>query len=188
MNASDANSSVPVAESRPGRAPTEFAGTIDESVLRDLDNLVPRSAKLGISIMRFLGIGLLILGLPMAFLAHRDPDLLLYPSVALFAMGVCFLGGSWIHQKGRARFGLDQVITGRVYGAGIVIDQLGGRTDWEVFWNVHLSSSAALLFVRAKQIYGLPLHRSFFESEEAWQEVSQLIRERVRNTSLVADV
>jgi len=188
MSASDADGSAVVIEPRPGRAPTEFAGTIDEKVLRDLHNLVPRGEKLGLAILRVLGISLLILGIPVAFLAYRDPDILVYPTVALFAMGACCLGASWSFGKGRASFGHDQVITGRIYGTGIVVDQLGGRTDWELFWKLHLSSSAALLYLDPRNGYGLPLHRSFFETEEAWQEVSQLMRERVRRTSLVADV
>lgn len=187
MNTSHGISPASVAESLPGRPPTEFAGMLDEGVMRDLHRLVPRSAMLGLSILRYTGIGMIVAGTPMAILSHGYPELL-YPAVACFAMGLNVLAGWLIGRKGRVRFARDQVVTGRIYGAGIIVDQLAGRTDWNQFQRAHLSSSAALLYVNVKQLFGLPLHRSFFESAEAWEEVSQLIREQVRSVSLVADV
>lgn len=177
---------------RPARPPIEFAGAIDARVVTAVHHLFKRKAKR--RELWFLIIGSLSgAGALWSALATRNDPELLIDTLRLGITSFFLFSGWWTLRKGWARFMLDQVVTGRIHGVGIVVDQLDDRASWDEFCSVRLSDSSALLFVDEKEqtpqvlaFDGLPLHRSFFESEEEWQEVCQMIRERVRKVSLVA--
>ncbi|MCM2313987.1 MAG: hypothetical protein NDJ92_02400 [Thermoanaerobaculia bacterium] len=176
----------------PARAPTEFSGIFDEHVVHDVHHLFRKKTKQREVIMLVGGLAGVGLGTFTAVISRGNTRLLI-ETLRSFMWGLALLSGWWSMQKGWARFMLDQVVTGRVHGVGIIVDQLDDRATWDEFCSARLSNSAALLFVDEKErtpqvlaFDGLPLHRSFFESEEDWHEVSELIRERVRNVSLVA--
>lgn len=165
---------------------------IDEHVVHDIHHLFRRKTKQREALLLVGGLGGVGLGTWIALVSHGNPRLLI-GTLRSFMSGLVLLSGWWSLQKGWARFMLDQVVTGRIHGVGIVVDQLDDRASWDEFCSARISDSAALLFVNEKEITpqvlafdGLPLHRSFFASEAEWQEVSDLIRERVRNVSLVA--
>ncbi len=192
MNESSNLTPVPEEEPRPVRAPTEFSGAIDVLVVHDVHDLFHGKAKQREVLLLVGGLAAVGLGICNAvFLPDGRHALGL--TLRLFGGGFVCFAGWWSFQKGWARYMLDQVISGRIHGAGIVVDQLDDRANWSEFCSARLSDSAALLFVDEKEktpsviaFDGLPLHRSFFESEEEWQAVCQLIRERVRKVSLVA--
>ena len=127
-----------------------------------------------------------------ALVSRGDPGQLV-ETIRSFTYGLILLAGWWSLRKGWARFMLDQVITGRIHGVGIVVDQLDDRASWDEFCSARLGDSAALLFVDEKEktpsvlgFDGLPLHRSFFASDGAWGDVLQVLRENVPKVSLVA--
>lgn len=182
---------LPSEEPRPVREPTEFSGVFDEHVVRDVHHLFRKKTKQREMIMLLGGLAGVGLGTFTAVISRGNTRLLI-ETLRSFMWGLALLSGWWSMQKGWARFMLDQVVTGRVHGVGIVVDQLDDRASWDEFCSARLSDRAALLFVDEKErtpqvlaFDGLPLHRSFFESEEDWQEICQLIRERVREVSLV---
>lgn len=176
----------------PVRAPTEFTGVFDEHVVHDVHHLFRKKTKRRETWLLVGGLAGVGLGTFTALISHGNTRLLI-ETLRSFMSGLILLAGWWSLRKGWARFMLDQVMTGRIHGVGIVVDQLDDRASWDEFCSARLSDSAALLFIdeneKTPQVLGfdgLPLHRCFFESEEEWQEVCQLIRERVRNVSLVA--
>lgn len=176
---------------RPVRAPAEFSGVFDAHVVHDVHHLFRKKTKrreLFLLVGGLAGVGL---GTFTALISHGNARMLI-ATLRSFMSGLILLSAWWSLQKGWARFMLDLVMTGRIHGVGIVVDQLDDRASWDEFCSARLSDRAALLFVDEKEktpqvlgFDGLPLHRSFFDSEAQWQQVCQLIRERVRNVSLV---
>ncbi|MBI2215510.1 MAG: hypothetical protein HYU52_17815 [Acidobacteria bacterium] len=173
------------------KKPKEFSGAIDRRVIHDLHRLFKRKAIVREYLLLALGIvGLVLTGFQLQ-LAQEEPARYGDAFQALAGAGVMFVAW-WGFHEGWAIHLDGVVVTGRVHSVGIVVDQLDGRVAWNEYSSAWVSDSAMLLFrseeertPRTLGFDGLPLHRSFFRSDDDWDDVLQLLREAVPKVRLV---
>lgn len=170
--------------------PKSFSGVINRRVVGDLQRLFRRKARKR-ELITFL-LGILTLGSCLWSLYLSFESLSFLPD-ALYCglLSISLFGGAWALANGWARRLLGIAVSGEVHSAGIVVAQLDARASWGEFQSAWINDSTVLLFQdpkertpRALSFDGLPLHRSFFERGEDWEDVVQLIREAVPGAHL----
>jgi hypothetical protein len=174
-------------------APIPFSGVVDAIVIHDLHSLFRKRVLVLERLMLVFG----LIGVPVSvWLTWRAWQAGDIPATADSLVTLCaalIMAAAFFElRRGWARHLTGQEISGGIHAAGVVVEQLDDRAAWSEFKSAWVGETTALLFTadaphvpRVLSLDGLPLHRSFFESEREWMRVRQMILERITDIRMV---